>query len=132
MPNQTFPKAEHICLRREIDALFSTDNRAFTAYPVRAVCRVFSTESVPRIKVLVSVGKRHLRHAVDRNRAKRQLREAYRTRKASLSDVLPEGKGLHIAFIWMSDKPETTARVEHALARLLHNIEEYVQTFSEA
>ena len=51
---------------------------------------------------MVSVPKRCLKHAVDRNRVKRQVREAYRTNKHLLQPK--EGQALLIAFIWMDNQ----------------------------
>ncbi|MGN1241302.1 MAG: ribonuclease P protein component, partial [Alloprevotella sp.] len=72
-----FPKAEHLCLKRDIERLFSAGTKSLSAYPLRVVVGEADTGSVP-VKVLMSVSKRRLHHAVDRNRAKRQMREAYR------------------------------------------------------
>lgn len=117
-----FPKPEHLTLQRDIDALFLDGSRSAAAYPVRAVWReVEWSGSGPRVKVLVSVSKRKFKHAVDRNRAKRQMREAYRLNKHLLDDVLP-GKGLHIGFIWLSDKPQDSAYIHKRIITLLKRI----------
>lgn len=63
------------------------------------------------VQMLVSVPKKHFHHAVDRNRVKRQVREAYRRRKQILYDALPENKTLLLAFVWLSDRHLTTADV---------------------
>lgn len=121
----TFPKAEHLCLRRDIEALFAGASRALTIYPVRAVYRIVPQEAdEPRVRVLLSVAKRHLHKAVSRNLAKRQLREAYRKNKHILINALPEGKNLHVAFIWLADSTTGSRRVEKSIVRLLQNIAE--------
>ena len=71
-----FPKAEHLCLKRDIERLFSAGTKSLSAYPLRVVVGAAETGSVP-VKVLMSVSKRRLHHAVDRNRAKRKLRESF-------------------------------------------------------
>lgn len=116
----TFRKAEHLCLQSEIEALFAEGLRGLTAYPLRMVVRAVPYDGHgPRVKVMVSVAKRRLRHAVDRNRAKRQLREAYRLRKEVLAGALAEGEALHVAFVWLADRPQPTPRVARAVAQLL-------------
>lgn len=119
-----FPKAEHLCLRNDIDALFSAGAKALTAYPLRVVYREVNHKEGPKVKVLLSVPKRKLRHAVDRNRAKRQLREAYRLNKPTLLETLGEKQGLHLAFMWLSDKPVDSKVIEKKVINLLHRISE--------
>lgn len=119
-----FPKAEHLCLRNDIDALFSAGAKALTAYPLRVVYREVNHTEGPKVKVLLSVPKRKLRHAVDRNRAKRQLREAYRLNKPTLLETLGDKKGLHLAFMWLSDKPVDSKVIEKKVINLLHRIGE--------
>ena len=119
-----FPKAEHLCLRNDIDALFSAGAKALTAYPLRVVYREVNHKEGPKVKVLHSVPKRKLRHAVDRNRAKRQLREAYRLNKQTLIETLGDKQGLHLAFMWLSDKPVDSKVIEKKVINLLHRIGE--------
>lgn len=109
-----FPKSEHLCLQRDIDALFSGADGTATAWPIRCLWRRATPDSPNQ--VLISVAKRHLHHAVDRNRAKRQIREAYRLQKHSIQG------GLHIAFVWMADAPVATSRIHDAIGRLLQKI----------
>ena len=119
-----FPKAEHLCLRNDIDALFSAGAKALTAYPLRVVYREVNHKEGPKVKVLLSVPKRKLRHAVDRNRAKRQLREVYRLNKPTLLETLGNKQGLHLAFMWLSDKPVDSKVIEKKVINLLHRIGE--------
>ena len=118
----TFPKPEHLCRQRDIDALFTPESRSAVAFPLRMLVRevAHTDPHAPRVQVLVSVSKRKFKHAVDRNRAKRQLREAYRLNKHLLLDVLPEGTALHVAFIWIADAPQTSALVHKRMQTLLH------------
>ena len=85
----------------------------------------------PRVKVLISVSKRKFKHAADRNRAKRQVREAYRLQKHLLLEALPEGVALNVAFIWLSDRPVSSslvhARLRATLKRLAERCEKQPQ-----
>lgn len=81
------------------------------------------SSSIP-LKVLISVGKKFFRHAVDRNRAKRQIREAWRLQSQALSLLAQEKHlSIHIAFIWQSNKPMATKTIQGAMHRLLTAIE---------
>ena len=120
----TFPKPEHLCLNAEIEQLFASGSNSFSAYPLRAVWRYVDHQQGPKVKVLLSVSKRKLRHAVDRNRAKRQLREAYRLQKHVLLHALAEGRGVHLAFLWLSEKPVDSRVIHQRVGILLERIAE--------
>lgn len=125
----TFRKHERLTLKREIDELFTPGSKSFAAYPIRAVCRL-AAFNASDVKVLMSVSKRHFHHAVDRNRAKRQMREAYRTNKSIITGAVNslnaagERQSLNVAFIWLSDEPQDSALVERKIKNLLHRMAE--------
>ena len=94
----TFPKSSRLCSRKAIESLFGGNSRSLAAYPLRVVFE----PSTDNTQVLFSVSKRHFKHAVDRNRAKRQLREAWRLHRDIISeDADAPFPPLHIAFLWM-------------------------------
>lgn len=121
----TFKKSEHLCRLSEIERLFSAGSRSATVFPVRIVYRkVKAEDGEPPVKVLISVAKRRLRHAVDRNRAKRQLREAYRLQKATIYNALLCEQAIHLGLIWMADKPMESHRIHTAIGTLLERVAE--------
>ncbi|WP_347157081.1 ribonuclease P protein component [Pontibacter chitinilyticus] len=80
----TFSKEEHLCSKRHIALLFSKGS-SFNLYPLRFIFLPPSGDVPPgSTQVLISVSKRYFKHAVDRNRLKRQIREAYRLNKHQL------------------------------------------------
>lgn len=94
-----------------------------SAFPIRAVFT--PSEEVSGVSVLISVPKKRFHHAVDRNRVKRQIREAYRKNKHQLAgQVAQSGKGLLVAFLYVSDKMESTGYIEKRVVRLLDKIGE--------
>lgn len=113
-------KEERLCSKKAIDALFAgSDSKSLSAYPIRAVYR--HTEEAG-IRILVSVSKRRFRHAVDRNRAKRQLREAYRQNKHILASEELSAHGMDIAFIWLTDRQQRSQLITSKMITLLEKI----------
>ncbi|MBP3774662.1 MAG: ribonuclease P protein component [Bacteroidaceae bacterium] len=122
MSQYGFPKKEHLLSRKAIDTLFSGRHKSLTVYPLRAIFQETRDEEVS-VRVMVNVSKRHFKHAVDRNRAKRQMREAYRLNKSLLWNALDrQGRQLNVAFMWLSDEPQSTRRVTSSMCRLLREI----------
>ena len=77
----TFPKKEKLKSKKLIEQLFS-EGKSVTAFPLRLI--YLKTPLIYDVKAQtgVSVSKRHFKRAVDRNRIKRLMREAYRLNKA--------------------------------------------------
>ncbi len=128
---KNFSKGERLCSRKATEALFAGGNKSFTAFPLRVVFRLVDEEpSESSVKVLVSVSKRHFKHAVDRNRAKRQVREAWRLNRDILSGIYrtphTELPALHLAFLWLADEPQSTELVQRKTKNLLHRVVEHI------
>ena len=123
MPN--FPKLEHIVSTRLIEQLFGSGSTSMAAYPLRAVFHMVerSRTGVP-VQVLISVPKKRFKHAVDRNRVKRQVREAYRHHKQPLVDIIPTDQSLLLGFIWTSDRLAPSSLVASRIEKLLFRIVE--------
>lgn len=129
-PRHTFRKCERLCRRLDIERLFGSGSHSLSSYPIRAVWRAIDTEK-PQTMVLISVSKRHFKHAVDRNRMKRLLREAYRKNKDVLNEALmrhneqrEEPETIHLAFIWLSNNKASCQEVDKKVRNLLQRISE--------
>lgn len=101
----------------------SSASHSLAAFPLRVVYNLRERqEGDEPVQMLVSVPKKRFHHAVDRNRVKRQVREAYRHHKQQLYDALPDDKALLVAFVWLSDRhlptSEVAGRVETLVRRL--------------
>ena len=91
------PKSERLRSHFLIERLFQpTTNASLAAYPVRIVYRTAEQPDKGAYRgndgnaILISVPKRLFKHAVDRNRVKRQIREAYRNNRELIKT--PDGK----------------------------------------
>ena len=124
MKIEGFRKSERIVSQKQIDELFlGTSSHSKAAFPVRTVYIIKVREgSREAVQVLLSVPKKHFKHAVDRNRVKRQLRDAYRHNKHLLIDRLPADKAVDISFIWQASKHLPTKAVEERVTSLLNHI----------
>ena len=107
---QTLKKEERICSKKLIETLFdSNERRSLAAFPLRAVWLLQKQKEGKKtafapVEILISVSKRRLRHAVDRNRTKRQVREAYRKHKHILWKCVPEGHKAALGFLWLDGR----------------------------
>ncbi len=130
MKKNTFRKQERLCSKKHIEELFAGDSQSFTAYPLRVVfASMEGTEESTQdnfFKVLISVSKRHFKHAVSRNRIKRLIREAWRLNKHILTESVGTQR-LMLAFIWMSDKTADYATITSSVKSLLPRVAENLQ-----
>jgi ribonuclease P protein component len=109
----TFPKSERLVSQKLIDQLFTGGkNRSLSEFPLRLVYSLRQRqEGDEPVQLLISVPKKHFHHAVDRNRVKRQLREAYRHCRQPLFTALPSDRSLQVALLWLSDRHYDAAQV---------------------
>ncbi len=128
--SNTLGYRERIKSKKQLETLFGGGkSRSMAAFPVRLVYMIHdSTPDKPQLMIMVSVSKRHFKHAVKRNRAKRQLREAYRLNKHVLASAAErlEGKTLSMGFIWVSDKLMPTEIVEKSVINLMERLNERI------
>jgi ribonuclease P protein component len=86
---QTFTRAERLCSRKLISEIFAREaiSQAYQ-YPLSASWRSIAMPGPYPVQVLFSVPKRNWKRAHDRNRIRRQMREAWRQQKNLLYDSL--------------------------------------------
>ena len=82
----TLEKKERLKSKKLIKKLFE-DGKAIRKFPLRLIYLSVDTLSSKSTQVSFSVPKRNFKKAVDRNRIKRLLREAYRHEKNEILDV---------------------------------------------
>ena len=99
------------------------------AFPIRVVwIEQERGEHEPPVQILVSVSKKRFRHAVDRNRVKRQVREGYRKHKHILWEAVTDSDQLLLALVWLSDRHQATQEVESRLTGLMQRVAEKVRS----
>jgi ribonuclease P protein component len=99
----TYNKQEKLKSRKLIKQLFE-DGKALTVFPLRLLYLDIEHSSNQPIQASVTVSKRNFKRAVDRNRIKRLMREAYRLNKPFLYENVSEN--YIIMFIYLSKKEE--------------------------
>ncbi len=122
----TLSKEERICSKKLINELFTGNGRSMTAFPLRVVfMKRTIVDDQLRAAMLVSVPKRYFKHAVDRNRVKRQVREAFRRNKSIITQNLTDDhEAVAMAFVWLTDEKFPSSEVENRMVRLLTRISE--------
>jgi ribonuclease P protein component len=83
----TLKKVERLKRRKVIEKLFS-EGRAVTSFPIRVQYKTDDPLLTVSLQAGFSVSSRNFKKAVDRNRIKRLMREAYRLQKAPLEQAL--------------------------------------------
>ncbi len=123
-----FRKRERIVSLKLIETLFGGGvSQSVAAFPLRAVYMLSERQpNEASAQLLISVPKKRFHHAVDRNRVKRQVREAFRQHKDLLYQAIPDNQRLLLAFIWISDEHHSTAEVERRVVNLMKRIKENV------
>jgi len=120
----TYPKIEKLKSKILIDKLFD-EGKSVVSFPLRLVFIGTKFDEPVKVKCGVSVSKRNFKKAVDRNRVKRLIREAYRLNKDSYFNNITKQYALMILYIG-NDKP-TFEQTNKAMKKLL---DKFVETVS--
>ena len=125
----SFDKKERIVSRKLIETLFDGgQSHSVAAFPLRSVYMTYERQDGQQpVEVLISIPKKRLHHAVDRNRVKRQVREAFRRQKHLLTEKVPPTQTVAIAFIWLTDRLLPSADIESRMKNVLERIGKRVE-----
>ena len=118
-----FPKSERLCSKKSIEKLFASGKNLFH-YPVKALYFVDNNTAPENpLQVLFVVPKKRFKHAVKRNRLRRQMREAFRHNKHSTLEWCQNNNlEVRIAFIYISSETVDFKVISNAIQNILKAI----------
>ncbi len=112
----TYSKQEKLKKRKLIKILFEK-GKASTVYPLRVIYLKNEHSGKYPVQASVSVSKRNFKRAVDRNRIKRLMREAYRLNKHILYNNLDEK--YIMMYIYLAKEEEPFQVIEKKMQELM-------------
>jgi ribonuclease P protein component len=119
---QTLSKCERISAQKDIGYLFESSSSC-AAHPLLVVYKERKEASGVPCSILVSVSKKRIKKAVNRNRIKRLIREAYRLHKNEWLDFLRSGnKEMLVAFIYIDTKLCPYDKLATSLTKVLNEL----------
>ena len=122
----TFTRQERLKSRKTIARLFKEGN-SFVAYPLRVVWLEIESERVRggergeedfTTQVAISVSKRTFKNAVDRNRMKRRIREAYRLHKHEFYEKLAD-RNIALMLTFIAKEDLAFAEIEAGVKKMI-------------
>ncbi|MEZ4801533.1 MAG: ribonuclease P protein component [Gelidibacter sp.] len=120
----TFNKKEKLKSEKLIAKLFA-EGQSVAVYPLRLVFIPTTFDDHINVKVGVSVSKRNFKKAVDRNRIKRLMREAYRLQKGTVFNNSSTQYALMILYIGKDGTDFETIKL-----KMFHLLEKFAKEVS--
>lgn len=118
----TFPKEERLHSKKLIDNLFKEGDSFFT-YPFKVLYLKKNSLEKPPVQVLITVSKRNIKQAVDRNKVKRLIREAFRLNKSGLQQHLKsKDRQLLIGLIYTDRNIQSFTKIESKIILILQRL----------
>ncbi len=123
----TFKKDERLCSKKIINDLFAK-GKSFVIEPLRIVWLEKELNSTSPAQVLINVSQHKFKRAVDRNKIKRQLREAYRKNKDPLYQFLTENhKQSAFAIFYISKEFTPFKDIESKIILILQRLQKEIK-----
>ncbi len=119
---QTFTKEERLHSQKQIDRLFD-EGLSFFAFPFKVIYLAENVGDACLPQLLISVSRKNFKRAVDRNKIKRLIREAYRKNKVSLvNNAFSKQVSMKIGLIYTAKTILPYAEIERKIILLLQRL----------
>lgn len=121
MTSWKLPRSYRLRSRKQIQYLFKK-NQSYSIYPIRLVYVLHPLESdvQQKFKVAFSCSKKRFKRAVDRNRIKRLMREAFRLRQHELTEVAEHQ--YQIMFIYTGKEILEFSAIDRRIGQLIRKL----------
>jgi ribonuclease P protein component len=127
---ETFKKAERLCSKKEIDALFE-NGKSFYCFPFVVVWSYANSVIPYHTQVAFSVSKKGFKLAVTRNLIKRRMREAWRKNKILLYDSLSASdKKIVFTIIYRESSVVDYITIENSIKEMIKKLQNVVSESS--
>src|SRR5690606_19671437 len=126
MVSHQFPKKEKLKSTKAIEKLFLV-GKTHSKFPIKIF--FLPQENIETNMAAFAVPKRTFKSAVDRNRVKRQLREAYRLNKQLLAEI--HGKKFVMLFLYLGKVNPQYSELEIVMKKLLKKIHDEMSQIIE-
>ncbi|MEX0275714.1 MAG: ribonuclease P protein component [Flavobacteriaceae bacterium] len=114
--DHTLGRSEKLKGKKTIDLLFSK-GRQLTAYPIKLIYMERESLENPKVQVGFAVPKKRFKKAVERNRIKRLMREAYRLNKTLV--VGNSSFSFAFLFLYLGKEMPNFVQVEQSVVKSL-------------
>ena len=126
----TLGKEDKLKSRKIIEQLFK-DGKSFSLFPFRTIYLISDHKNSQNPSGLLqagfSVGTKHFKNAVDRNRIKRLMREAYRLQKNSLTDIVKNsGTEVGVFFIFTGTEIPAYTLVSEKILSCINRLQKII------
>ena len=114
--NQSFGKEEKLKSKKLIDLLFA-EGKSVKSFPLKLIYTSYDQTDEASLKTAVSVPKKLVKTAVQRNRIKRLMREVFRKNKYLVTNHLSSSHAF--MFIYISREEVSYEKLEASMIKVL-------------